>query len=370
MLSALFQVLLLCTPFLISLPLSSAETCTIDYSGDASIDDAPAVLDAFDRCGNGGVIVFQNSTYHINSVMNTTGLQDVVVQLQGTLLWSDDIDYWLDNSMPIGYQNQSTVWFFGGDNVTFEGYGCGTFDGNGQAWYNFVNGQSNYPNRPHAFTPWYLTNSEVTGLRFVQSQMWTMSILHSDSVLFQNIYVNSTSSNRTPARNTDGADTIFSSNIHFDQWTVANGDDSISMKANSTDITITNCTFYRGLGIAIGSIGQYKDVYETIENIYAENIQYYDTRHAAYFKTWTGDQVGYPPNGGGGGLGGTYTLPMQGLWGETQLMIHIIRLEYDFHEPAWLIHGRICFYQSMYNILWHSGELLRLEIPDSRYYVV
>jgi hypothetical protein len=25
--------------------------------------------------------------------------------------------------------------------------------------------------------------------------------------------------------------------------------------------------------------------------------------YKAYFKTWTGEQVGYPPNGGGGGLG-------------------------------------------------------------------
>ena len=47
--------------------------------------------------------------------------------------------------MPIGYQNQSTVWYLGGDNITFEGFGTGTFDGNGQAWYDFVKGTSNYP---------------------------------------------------------------------------------------------------------------------------------------------------------------------------------------------------------------------------------
>lgn len=29
------------------------------------------------------------------------------------------------------------------------------------------------------------------------------------------------------------------------------------MKANSTNILIENCDFYTGLGIAIGSIGQY-----------------------------------------------------------------------------------------------------------------
>lgn len=98
-------------------------------------------------------------------------------------------------------------------------------------------------------------------------------------------------------------------------------DDNISCKANSTDITITGCTFINGLGIAIGSIGQYKDEFETIERVRAENIGYRNTLHAVrlattqsktvtdgaqvYFKTWTGEQVGYPPNGGGGGLGCT-----------------------------------------------------------------
>jgi polygalacturonase len=131
----------------------------------------------------------------------------------------------------------------------------------------------------------------------------TMTVLKSDGVLLQNIYVNSTSSSGSPARNTDGADTIYSNNIHFDQWTVVNGDDSISLKANSTNILITNSTFYNGLGVAIGSIGQYKGVWETIENVTASHISFYKTLHGGYVKTWTGEQVGYPPNGGGGGLG-------------------------------------------------------------------
>lgn len=82
------------------------------------------------------------------------------------------------------------------------------------------------------------------------------------------------------AANTDGADTIRSSNITFSRWIVVNGDDSISMKANSTDIRITNCTFYNGLGLAMGSIGQYPGQFETIERVYADNIIYSNTLHA------------------------------------------------------------------------------------------
>lgn len=105
------------------------------------------------------------------------------------------------------------------------------------------------------------------------------------------------------AANTDGADTIYSSHIVFDHWTVYNGDDSISLKANSTDIILKNSVFHDGLGLALGSIGQYYDAVETIENLHVENCSFVDCLHAAYVKTWTGDQNGYPPNGGGGGLG-------------------------------------------------------------------
>ena len=47
--------------------------------------------------------------------------------------------------MDIGYQNQSTVWFLGGKGLIVRGHGTGTIDGNGQEWYDFVNGESNYP---------------------------------------------------------------------------------------------------------------------------------------------------------------------------------------------------------------------------------
>lgn len=63
-----------------------SKVCIVPAAGNSSIDDAPAVLKAFDQCGHGGKILFQNTTYHINSVMNTTGLKDCEVDLRGTLL--------------------------------------------------------------------------------------------------------------------------------------------------------------------------------------------------------------------------------------------------------------------------------------------
>ncbi|KAG8164419.1 hypothetical protein KVR01_006337 [Diaporthe batatas] len=282
-----------------------AKTCTVKAGGSNATDDAPAILEAFRECGQDATVVFEPATYHINSVMNVTWLRNVKIDLQGTLSWGTDISYWLNNSLPVGYQNQSTAFILGGDGITLDGHGHGTFDGNGDDWYRFIRQQpntSNYPGRPHAITFNGLTNSVIRGVRFLRSQMWTMSIIHSHNNTLDSIFINNTG-NTVQSSNTDGADTFYSSNIRFNNWTVYNGDDSISMKANSTDISVTNSKFYNGLGIALGSIGQYKGVFETMERLHFENISYFNTLHAVYVKTWTNDQNGYPPNGGGGGLG-------------------------------------------------------------------
>ncbi|KAL9073775.1 MAG: hypothetical protein Q9157_004621 [Trypethelium eluteriae] len=266
-------------------------------------DSAPAILDAFRMCGQDGKIAFLNETYHVNSVMTTTGLKNCEVEINGTLLWGTDINYWLNSSLPMGYQNQSTAWQFGGTNVHLHGHGYGTLNGNGQVWYDFNKGQSNYPRRPHQITFTGLYDSVIENMRFVQSQMWTMTVIHASNVLLQNIYVSSTSNDSASTDNTDGADTIYANNITFRNWDVTNGDDCISQKANSTNILMEDITCHGGTGIAIGSIGQYNGRFETIQNVTARRVHAIRTQYIAYIKTWTGVATGYPPNGGGGGLG-------------------------------------------------------------------
>ncbi|TGO20262.1 hypothetical protein BPAE_0318g00080 [Botrytis paeoniae] len=268
--------------------LVKEKRCIVEASANGG-DDAPAIIHAFEECGHNdgitthGTVVFKNATYNIQTVMNTTGLSNVKVDLHGTLLWDTKIPYWLNNSLPVEYQNQSSVWLFGGENVHWDGHGYGT-----------LNGMERFG----------VTNCIFENLRFVQSQMWTMTIIHAKNILLEDIYVNSTDVRPVGfefiSLNTDGADTIYADNITFRGWTVDNGDDSISMKANSTNILIEDCDFYTGLGVAIGSI---EGRYEVIENVTARNIRSYNMRYGVYMKTWTGVSTGYPPNGGGAGLG-------------------------------------------------------------------
>lgn len=152
-------------------------TCVVQPALNGT-DSAPAIIAAFKQCGqndddsNRGTVVFLNETYNIKSVMNTTGLRNVDIDHRGTLLWDTNIDYWLNHSLPVGYQNQSSAWLFGGEGVNWNGHGYGTLDGNGQVWYDFINGTNNYPGRPHQITITETKGSVFEGLRFVQSQMW------------------------------------------------------------------------------------------------------------------------------------------------------------------------------------------------------
>lgn len=305
---------------------SRSKQCIIAANGDPNGDDSPAILDAFSTCAQDGHIIFQDTAYYISKIMNTTGLRDVDIEIRGTLLWDTNIDYWLANSMPIGFQNQTAAWHLGGENLHIYGHGKGEFNGNGQVWYDFAKGVSNIHGRPHALLITNTKNAVIEGLRFIKSQMWTMTIARSEKVLLQDIFIDSTSSNPDVRSNvnTDGADTVYANNITFLRWEITNGDDSISMKQNSTNIYIANCTFYNGASLAMGSIGQYPGQIEVIENITAVDIKCVRTGYAGRIKSWVGENRGFPPNGGGGGLG----------WAKN---ITLKDFELDHVANAWLI---------------------------------
>lgn len=62
------------------------DCCVIPANGDGS-DDVPNVLNAFSKCRTDSTIVFsKNTTYYMNSVLNTTQLKNVEIQIHGKLL--------------------------------------------------------------------------------------------------------------------------------------------------------------------------------------------------------------------------------------------------------------------------------------------
>lgn len=110
-------------------------TCTVLPGSSNATDDVPTILQAFEDCGNGGDIIFPaNNTYHINSRLNPV-VHDVTIDWQGEWLFSQDLDYWRNNSYHIEFQNHAAGFILTGDHIRIDGHGKGGIHGNGQAWY-------------------------------------------------------------------------------------------------------------------------------------------------------------------------------------------------------------------------------------------
>lgn len=102
-------------------PRSKDRYCYVQPGSEDQRDDAPRILDAFNDCNNGGTIVFDKS-YLIGSPLDLTFLKHVDVVITGEIHFDDsDIYYWADNSFKFAFQNQSTFWKIGGEDVNIYG---------------------------------------------------------------------------------------------------------------------------------------------------------------------------------------------------------------------------------------------------------
>jgi len=84
------------------------------------------------------------------------------------------------------------------------------------------------------------------------------------------------------------------------------GDDCIAIKGNSTNIHAKNITCYRTHGMPIGSVGQFPETPDYVENILYEDVHLINSTNAAWIKTWQGKNQAVTNNGGSGGGGTGY----------------------------------------------------------------
>ena len=273
--------------------------------GGQPVDDTPSIIQAFDLCGINGSVIFTNNTFNVDQVMNTTNLVNCNVSLQGELLYSTNVPYWLSHSINVGLQNQSTAWLFGGLNVAFRGEG-GWINGNGQTWYTQNKDNSNEPGRPISITFFNSTNLVVDQLTIIQPQFWATFVTYSKNVTMTNVFVNATSDDQYATVNTDGSDTWNSQDILMQNWTVTNGDDCIAAKGNTTNLLVRNVTCYKGNGMTIGSVGQYPLNPDYVENVVFEDVRLINSTDGAYIKTWQGTTQDNTGNGDAGGGGSGY----------------------------------------------------------------
>ncbi len=120
----------------------------------------------------GDTFFIPNSTFHLMGGIVASKVSDVVIQVDGTLMYSDAINEWprtADGTV------LSCMHLSGFNNVTFTSSGTGTFDGKGARWWGlpYIGYLVRTENRPRLFE---LSDSSailIEHLFFKDSPYWT-----------------------------------------------------------------------------------------------------------------------------------------------------------------------------------------------------
>ncbi|GKZ94649.1 hypothetical protein AnigIFM59636_008030 [Aspergillus niger] len=285
------------------LPTSSSrdKTCHVRSHGDGS-DDSDYILSALHQCTHGGKVVFdEDKEYIIGTALNMTFLKNIDLEVLGTILFTNDTDYWQANSFKQGFQNATTFFQLGGEDVNM--YGGGTINGNGQVWYDLY-AEDDLILRPILMGIIGLNGGTIGPLKLRYSPQYYHFVANSSNVLFDGIDISGYSKSDNEAKNTDGWDTYRSNNIVIQNSVINNGDDCVSFKPNSTNILVQNLHCNGSHGISVGSLGQYKDEVDIVENVYVYNISMFNASDMARIKVWPGTPSALSADlQGGGGSG-------------------------------------------------------------------
>lgn len=281
-------------------PPPRTKICYVQSHNDSVTDDTPYILSALHECNNGGHAVFREGVkYFIATAMDLTFLNHIDLDIQGLWQFSNDTTYWQANSFRFIFQNVTSFFKLGGNDVNI--YGGGTIDGNGQVWYDLY-AANIYTLRPVLIGIDGLKNSIVSDLALRYSPEYYHFVANASNVIFDNLNIAGASKSANVAKNTDGWDTYRSDGITIQNSVINNGDDCVSFKPNSTNILVQNLWCNGSHGVSVGSLGQYVGEYDIVENIYVYNISFHNTTDGGRIKVWpnTPSALSGDLQGGGG----------------------------------------------------------------------
>lgn len=281
-------------------PPPRTKVCYVKSYNDSVTDDSTYLLDALHDCNNGGhVVLSAGLKYTIGTALDLTFLEHIDIDIQGYVQFTNDTTYWQANSFKFIYQNVTSFFKLGGDDVFI--YGGGTLDGNGQVWYDGY-AANIYILRPVLIGIDGLKNSIISDLVLRYSPEYYHFVANASNVIFNNLNIAGASKSANVAKNTDGWDTYRSTDLVIQNSIINNGDDCVSFKPNSTNILVQNLYCNGSHGISVGSLGQYVGEYDIVENIYVYNISFNNTSDGARIKVWpnTPSALSGDLQGGGG----------------------------------------------------------------------
>ncbi|EIW77480.1 hypothetical protein CONPUDRAFT_180601 [Coniophora puteana RWD-64-598 SS2] len=296
-----------------------ANTCALSPLGPGR-DDTDQVVSAIERCGHGGLTVFEEGEYNITRRM-LWNLTSSRVELHGYLSFQPDYEYWLQNSSTyrvVYIQSQASWFVVTGSDFEIDAYNTGGINGNGQPWWEYYTTVPRLggDGRPLALTVYQAARGTISNFRIEAPPFWCNCIAESSDIVYDGMLCNATNTNpefygQNIVPNTDGIDTYRVDNLTLRNWDITSGDDCIAVKGNTTNMLASNVTCRGGNGLAFGSLGQYIDLPDYVENVTMENLHVLrinpeiepNMMYGVYLKSWSGTVNGTPPDYGGGGTG-------------------------------------------------------------------
>ncbi|KUL87824.1 hypothetical protein ZTR_03139 [Talaromyces verruculosus] len=275
------------------------KVCSVKTHGNGQ-DDSEYILAALRACNNGGKVVFDKD-YTIGTALDIQWLKHIDLDITGTIQFTNDTNYWINNAFQIVFQNSTTFFKLGGEDVNI--YGGGTIDGNGQVWYDLFAVNATLQ-RPILMGIIGLEGGSIGPLKLRHSPSWYHIVANSSNVVFDGLDISGYSTSSHVAKNTDGWDTYRSDNIVIQNSVINNGDDCVAFKPNSTNILVQNLHCNGSHGISVGSLGQYPGEVDIVENVLVYNISMFNASDGARIKVWPGIASTLEASlQGGGGLG-------------------------------------------------------------------
>ncbi|RCH80580.1 hypothetical protein CU097_001851 [Rhizopus azygosporus] len=248
MVQFLYSSLTILAALLLATSASGQKVCVAQNS---KTDDTITIIQAFNDCKAGGTVSLpKEKTYNIKSLIKVTSLKNVKIDFAGKII------------LPLydpKFKGGSAYLEISGDNVHLSG--GGTIVGNGQSC-NF---------------------------KILNAHRGHIAITGAENVIFENVYLNTRSTGKNFARNTDASGVTSSKNIIFRNSQLTVGDDCTAINAAVTNVTVTGIKCYEGHGFNIGSLG-HGQRFDFVSNIYFTNNECHSCQNGVRIKTVSGEK--------------------------------------------------------------------------------
>ncbi|KAJ7168135.1 pectin lyase fold/virulence factor [Mycena crocata] len=276
----------------------------------------------------------------------TWDLVDSRIDLHGYLSirrfcsFTPDIDYWLNANntyrVVASAAKQFSIWH---TNFEVDAHNTGGIQGKGQFFSDssrfggsILHAKADGDGRPISLALFRAQHGAIRNFAIEAQPFWCNCIAEFQDVVYDGMFCNASNANpafagKNIVPNTDGINTYRSDDISLLNWDITCGDDCLAIK-NSTNILARNINCRGGNGIAFGSLGQYANLSDIVENVHLDDVQVNhrllflawgftedyqllrldpkiqpNMQNGVYFKSWDGSVIGAPPTGGGGATG-------------------------------------------------------------------